>query len=106
MESPNQLGFPLSVLGVCKVALQYQVQQLVQSVSKDNQIISQILPGTLPGLGQRGSYCDRQYTPYIRAVKTQKSCGKAAYRKKQKRESQATWLEHNPDYFRGRYISR
>jgi len=53
---------------------------------------------------KRCPYCGGQYIPYIRAVKTQKSCGKARCRKKQKRESQSSWLERNPDYFRGRYI--
>ena len=53
---------------------------------------------------KRCPYCGRQYIPYIRAIKTQKSCGKAACLKKQKHESQASWLERNPDYFRGRYI--
>ncbi|MGD9642511.1 MAG: hypothetical protein AB7V08_07195 [Elusimicrobiales bacterium] len=52
----DQLGFTLSVLGLSKMALQYQIQQLAQLVSKDNQLTSQLLPGTLPGLGQCGSF--------------------------------------------------
>ncbi|HBE87969.1 MAG TPA: hypothetical protein DDW67_02380 [Elusimicrobia bacterium] len=50
------MSFTLSVLGLRKVALQYQIQQLAQLVSKDNQITSQLLPGTLSGLGQCGSF--------------------------------------------------
>lgn len=53
---------------------------------------------------KRCPYCGRHYTPYIRAAGTQKSCGRAACRKKHKLKTQIAWLERNPDYFRGRYI--
>ena len=50
-------------------------------------------------------YCGMAYRPYARAVKTQKSCGKAACRKKSKREAQKSWLEKNPGCYRGRYVN-
>ena len=50
-------------------------------------------------------YCGEQYTPYIRAVKTQKSCDKDACRKKSKREAQKSWLKDNPGCYRGRYVN-
>ena len=50
-------------------------------------------------------YCGITYRPYIRAVKTQKSCGKAACRKKSKSEAHKTWLKDNPGCYRGRYVN-
>lgn len=52
---------------------------------------------------KRCPYCGGQYIPYIRAVKAQKSCGKAACRKKRQREAYKAWRIRNPEYFRGRY---
>ena len=53
---------------------------------------------------KRCPYCGRQYIPYIRAANTQKSCSRAACRKKRQREANAVWTIKNPDYFRGHYI--
>jgi len=53
---------------------------------------------------KRCPYCGRQYIPYIRAAKTQKSCGRAACRKKRQREAYTAWTAGNPGYFRGRYV--
>lgn len=53
---------------------------------------------------KRCPYCGRQYIPYIRAAKTQKSCNRAACRKKRQRESYKAWRAANPGYFRGRYV--
>jgi RNA recognition motif-containing protein len=53
---------------------------------------------------KRCPYCGDYYTPYIRAAKTQKSCGKAACRKKRQKEAYKSWTARNPGYFRGRYL--
>ena len=53
---------------------------------------------------KRCPYCGRQYIPYIRAAKTQKSCARAACRKKRQREAYKGWTARNPVYFRGRYV--
>ena len=50
-------------------------------------------------------YCGMDYRPYVRAVETQKSCGKAACRKQSKREAHKAWLKDNPDCYRGRYVN-
>lgn len=50
-------------------------------------------------------YCGMDYRPYIRAVKTQKSCGKAACRKKFRSEAHKAWLKDNPGCYRGRYVN-
>jgi hypothetical protein len=55
---------------------------------------------------KRCPYCGGHYTPYIRAAGTQKSCGKAACRKKRQREAYKAWRDKNPAYFRGRYKSK
>lgn len=57
-----------------------------------------------PPARKRCPYCGGYYTPYIRAAKTQKSCGKAACRKKRQREAYKAWRARNPGYFRGRYV--
>ena len=54
---------------------------------------------------KRCPYCGKRYTPYIRAVKTQKSCGKDSCRKKSKREAHKAWLQKNPSCYRGRYVN-
>ncbi|OGR78343.1 MAG: hypothetical protein A2X32_02295 [Elusimicrobia bacterium GWC2_64_44] len=48
----DQLGLFGHILGLIYSALQHQVQQLAQLVCKDNQLISQILGGSFPGLGR------------------------------------------------------
>lgn len=53
---------------------------------------------------KRCPYCGRQYIPYSRTAKTQKSCGRAVCRKKRQREAYASWMARNPGYFRGRYV--
>lgn len=53
---------------------------------------------------KRCPYCGDYYTPYIRAAKTQKSCGRAACRKKRQRQAYKSWRDKNPGYFRGRYV--
>ena len=53
---------------------------------------------------KRCPYCGDYYTPYIRAAGTQKSCSKAACRKKRQRKAYKAWRAANSDYFRGRYI--
>jgi len=53
---------------------------------------------------KRCPHCGRQYIPYIRAAKTQKSCGRAACRKRRQRQAYKSWRDKNPGYFRGRYI--
>lgn len=53
---------------------------------------------------RRCPHCGRQYVPYSRAAKTQKSCGRAACRKRRQRQAYKSWCDKNPDYFRGRYI--
>lgn len=53
---------------------------------------------------KRCPYCGDHYTPYIRAAKTQKSCGKTSCRKKRQRKAYKAWLAKNPTYFLGRYI--
>jgi len=53
---------------------------------------------------KRCPYCGDYYTPYIRAVRAQKSCSKAGCRKKRQREAYKAWRVRNPGYFRGRYI--
>ena len=50
-------------------------------------------------------YCGITYRPYIRAVKTQKSCGKAACRKKSTSEAHKAWLKDNSGCYRGRYVN-
>lgn len=52
----------------------------------------------------RCPYCGDYYTPYIRAAGTQKTCGKAACRRKHKQEIQKSWVSRNPGCFRGRYV--
>ena len=58
-----------------------------------------------PLVQKRCPYCGEHYTPYIRAVKTQKSCGKDACRRKSRSEAQKAWLEDNPGCYRGRYVN-
>ena len=53
---------------------------------------------------KRCPYCGNHYIPYIRTAKAQKSCGRAACRKKRKLEAQKKWVKANPGYFRGRYV--
>ena len=50
-------------------------------------------------------YCGMDYRPYVRAVTTQKSCGKAVCRKKSKSEAHKAWLKDNPGCYRGRYVN-
>jgi len=49
-------------------------------------------------------YCGKYYTPYIRAVKTQKTCGNISCKKKYKRKLQRNWKKNNPDGFCLRYV--
>jgi len=41
-------------------------------------------------------YCGMDYSPYARAVETQKSCGRVACRKKSKHEAHKSWLKRTP----------
>ena len=51
----------------------------------------------------RCKYCGRFFKPDIRLGVRQKSCGRELCNRKRKKESQRSWCNRNPDYFKGRY---
>ena len=53
---------------------------------------------------KRCPYCGKYYTPYLRAAKTQKTCGDIACKKTHKRKLQRKWKKNNPDGFCQRYV--
>lgn len=49
--------------------------------------------------------CDESFTPDPRVGDRQGVCSKLSCQQERKQRSQATWLNRNPDYFKGRYTN-
>ena len=52
---------------------------------------------------RRCPFCRRLFTPHPRLKERQKTCGRSACRKEQKRRYDQAWRQQHPDYFRGSY---
>ena len=52
---------------------------------------------------RRCPFCRRWFHPHPRLKQRQKTCGRPACRREQKRKSNQQWRNRNPDYFRGAY---